>query len=120
MNPKIMDKAIKLAKDLHTGEQNFCAIIVDKRDRILSFGFNSYIKSSPLMKYYATRVGEINKIFNHGEIDAIKHLPYNSKPFAIYVARINFNGKQLLGKPCRICQLALRELGIKEDNIYYT
>jgi tRNA(Arg) A34 adenosine deaminase TadA len=54
----------------------------------------------------------------HGEIDAIIKIPYGSKPFSIYVARVTPSGKIKLAKPCPICSKALQDIGIK--NIYYT
>ena len=114
----MLSKAINIAKQLKNEKQNICAIITDRRSNILSIGTNSYLKSSPLQKLYADRVGEINKIFNHAEIDAIKKLPYSSKPYNIFVARVDKKGNRLPCKPCKICSLALSETKI--FNIYHT
>lgn len=119
MNQKIMNKCIELANTINNKKQNICAIIVDKRDRILSVGYNSYQKSNPLQKKYADRVGKIWSIFNHAEISAIEKLN-GGIPYAIYVSRVNKNGKPRLSKPCSICALAIQEIGIKEENIFYT
>lgn len=118
-NQSILNKAIELSKTINNKKQNVCAIIVDKRDRILSFGYNSYKKSSPFQKKYADRVGKCWSIFNHGEIEAIKKLD-NQNPYAIYIARTNKKGIPVISKPCSICELAIKEIGIKEENIFYT
>lgn len=114
-----MNKTIKLAKELNNKKENFCAIIIDRKGRILSYGFNSYSKTSPQQKEYACRVGKFDSIFNHAEIDAIRKIQ-NGIPYAIYIARVNKNEKILLSKPCEICSLAINEIGIKEKNIFYT
>jgi tRNA(Arg) A34 adenosine deaminase TadA len=109
----MLDKAINIAKQVQNKKQNICAIITDRRLNILSIGVNSYSKTSPLQKFYADRVGEVHKIFNHAEIDCIKKLPHHSKPENIFIARISKSGKSLPAFPCRICQEALKDLGIK-------
>ena len=114
---KILDKAIEIASLLEGNKYKLCAIITDKRNKILSIGVNSFVKTNPLQKKYADRLGEPDKMFIHAEIGAIINLPYGSKPHNIYVARVN-RKKSFLAKPCPICQLALKEIGI--ENIYYT
>lgn len=114
---KILNKAIEIASLMEGGKHNLCAIITDKKNRIISIGTNSFVKTSPTQKHYADILGEPNKIFNHAEISAISRLPYGSKPFNIYVARVN-RKNPLLAKPCPICTLAIQEIGIK--NVYYT
>jgi tRNA(Arg) A34 adenosine deaminase TadA len=114
----MLNKAINIAKQLKNKKQNICAIITDRRGNILSIGTNSYSKSSPFQKMYADKVGEINKIFNHAEIDAIKKLPYSSKPYNLFVARIDKKGNSLPCYPCEICLLALRDTKIQ--NVYHT
>lgn len=52
------------------------------------------------------------------EMDAIIKLKYTDSPYAIYIARINKRGGSLLAKPCKICQQAIKDVGIKE--IYHT
>jgi len=113
---KILDKAIEIASLLEGNKYKLCAIITDKRNKILSIGCNSFVKTNPLQKKYADRLGEPDKMYVHAEMGAIINLPYGSKPHNIYVARVN--RKPLLAKPCAICQLAIKEAGIQ--NIYYT
>lgn len=116
MNKKLLNKAIKIAKGLPNQKYKLVAIITDKKGNILSIGKNSFSRSHPTQAYYAEKVGNKHKIFIHSEIDALvkcKGTPYN-----IYVVRINKKGKCLLAKPCSICEMAIKDSGIK--NIYYT
>lgn len=118
MNKRILNKASKIASFLESNKQKICAIITDKKDRILSIGVNNYNKSHPVMKLYAEKYDNPNKIYLHAEINALVSLPYGKKPYSIYISRIGFNNKPLLAKPCKICQRAIEDAGIK--NIYYT
>jgi len=114
----MLNRCLHIAKQVQNKKQNICAIITNRKGNVLSIGTNSYSKSSPLQKRYADRVGAVNKIFNHAEIDAIKKLPYASKPYNIFVARVSKEGYSLPCRPCEICSLALRETKI--FNIYHT
>lgn len=118
MKNDILQKTIELAKNSKSIQEKICSIIVNKKGLILSIGYNSYKKTHPLQKKYARKTGNNNKIYLHSEISCIIGLSYDSKPYAIYVARVNNNGEPLLARPCAICELAIKEAGIK--NIYYT
>lgn len=118
MNKKILNKAISISKALNNNKQNICAIITDKKDRILSIGINFYNKSHPMQKKYAIKVGNLDKIWLHAEINAITKVPYGKKPYAIYVARCGADDKPRLAKPCTICELAIKASGIQK--IFYT
>jgi deoxycytidylate deaminase len=112
----MINKAIKIAKTLPKDKYRIVAIITDKRGRILSKGFNSYKKTHPKQLFYARKIGNKDKIFKHAEIDAL--IKCKHKPYAIYLARLGKNNKPLLSKPCKLCQLALKDAGIKK--IYHT
>lgn len=114
----ILQKAIALASLMPNDKYRLVAIITNKRGEILSVGHNSFTKSHPLQAYYAIRVGTEKRIFIHAELDAITKIPFNSKPHAIYIVRVNKKNKPCLSKPCNICQQAIKDVGIK--NIYYT
>lgn len=115
---KILNKAIEIASLLEGNKFKFCAIITDRKNNILSIGLNSFKKTSPLQKKYAEKTGQEKKIYNHCEIHAINKLPYGSKPRKIFIARVNKKDKPCLGKPCSICTMAIKDIGIK--NIFYT
>lgn len=94
--------------------QNITAIIFDKKGRVLSIGKNSYIKTHPTQARYARAVGLPEKQFLHAEIAAIIKCKSLDKAHRILVTRINKKGKPALAKPCPVCEVAIREAGIKE------
>lgn len=87
------------------------ATIYDRRGNILSVGKNSYEKSHPVQKRYATLVGQPEKRFLHAEISAL--VKCRGQPYRIYVERLDKLGNYKLAKPCPICALAIKEAGIK-------
>ena len=91
------------------------AIVSDKKCREIVQGRNSYVKTHPMQERFANLAGEEDKRFLHAEIHAISRA---TKPYAIYIARVGRDGTTKLAKPCRICELAIKEAGIKE--VYYT
>lgn len=111
---KILQKAIKVALniDKNIGKQRVCAVITDKKGRILSIAANSYEKSSPFMYKYAKQVGLDDKIFWHAECKAIKQLVDNKKAYKIYIARVTKSDKVGLAAPCPICSAAIKDAGI--------
>jgi deoxycytidylate deaminase len=91
---------------------NVTAMIVDKRNRILSIGKNSYVKTHPLQAKHAARVGKANAIFLHAEIQAIIKCRNIEAAHKIIVARYDSKGNPRLAKPCDICMDALNSFGI--------
>ena len=110
--------ATKIAASLPVirGQQRICAVACDKRGRVLSVGVNSYIKTNPTMKHYAIKAGNPEAQYLHAEVTALVSLSYNDrqKVHKIFVSRAMKNGETGLAMPCSICQLALKEYGIKE------
>lgn len=87
------------------------ATIYDKKGRILSVGHNSYKKSHPEQAKYAARVGQPERLYLHAEISAL--VKCRGTPHKIRVERIDKKGEFKLAKPCPICELAIKEAGIK-------
>lgn len=112
MNNRILNKAIELASQLQNKKQRLCAIVTDKKGRILNIGFNSYNKTSTTQAYYAEKVGLSRKIFLHAEIASLTNV--QGKPTTIYIARINRKNEPVPASPCPICQMAIADAGIKE------
>lgn len=110
--------ATKIASALPVvkGKQRICAVACDKRGRVLSVGVNSYIKTNPTMKHYAIKAGNPEAQYVHAEVAALVALSYNDrqKVHKVFVSRVMKNGETGLAMPCPICQLALKEYGIKE------
>lgn len=109
--------AIKISSALPVirGQQRIAAIVTDKRGRVLSIGVNSYTKTNPTMKHYAIRAGNPEAQFLHAEVAALVGLNYNDrqKAYKISIARTLKNNQTGLAAPCSICQLALKDAGIK-------
>lgn len=111
---KILQKAVALARllDSSTGKQRVCAIITDKKGKVLSIAANNYEKSSPFMYKYAKQVGLEDKIFWHAECKAIKQLADTTKAHKIYIARVTRSGKIGIAAPCPVCAAAIKDTGI--------
>jgi len=86
------------------------ATIYNKAGRIVSIGFNSYVKTHPLQCRYARLAGMPEKVYLHAEIDAL--IKAKGRGYRIFIERYNKNGKPLLAKPCPICQLAIDKAGL--------
>jgi deoxycytidylate deaminase len=94
------------------------ATIFDKHGRILAQESNSYTKTHPYQAKLAARAGKPNKVYLHAEIKAIIKAQKFGEPYKILIERYNSEGEPVLAKPCEICQLAIKEAGIKR--IEYT
>lgn len=89
------------------------AIIFDKKGKVLSIGYNNYLKTHPYMAKLSAKQGMPQKIFLHAEVSAILKCHDLSKAHKILVTRIGKSGELLLAKPCKICQSAILAAGIK-------
>jgi len=118
MPDNIFKKALKIAKTLSYQKYKLVAIITDKKGKVLSFGVNSFEKSHPTQAYYAEKEGLYHKIYLHAEISAIISLPDECTPYAIYILRVNNKNEKMLAKPCKICERAIRDVGIQK--VYHT
>lgn len=114
---KILNIAADIAKNLVDQKYKIAAIITDKRNKILSIGWNSYSKSHPKQLRWAKKSHNSNRIFLHAEMSAMIRCK-EGIPYHIYVARVNRKGKTRLAKPCDMCSRAIRDVGIKK--IVYT
>lgn len=95
-----------------SNKRNILATTFDKRGRVISKASNSYIKTHTLQASYASKVGTDYKIYLHAEVLAI----IRAKGRQIYKIRIERYTKDnlpALAKPCPICELAIKEAGIK-------
>ena len=115
MNNKLK-LAIEIARGIQHDKYRMACVVTNKRDRVISVGINSYTKSHPKQLFYAHKSGNNDKIYLHAEISAL--IRCREKPWAIYIARVNRSGKPKLAKPCRGCEIAIRDANIKR--IMYT
>ena len=96
------------------------AKITDKSGMVLSVGHSSYVKTHPLQKKVAQKVGLPKKEFLHAEVMAIVRLrpEHRHKAHTITVYRFTADGRPALAKPCPVCQSMIEAAGIK--HVYYT
>ena len=92
------------------------AVCLDKRYNIVSTGYNSYIKTHPEQKKYAQKNGKQFSCFLHAEIAAL--VKARSHVDSVMVMRIIQNGEIKMAKPCKICEMALKEARVKQ--VWYT
>jgi deoxycytidylate deaminase len=112
-------RLIVLGSDRYIKRQNKFFIIsatLDKRNRIISIGENSSIKTHPMMLHYSTKSKRANKIYLHAEISAM--VKSQRLVHKLIVIRIDHNGQFALAKPCPLCQMALSDAKITK--VYYT
>ena len=89
------------------------ATVFDKHGRILSIATNSYQKTHPYQAKLAKKVGEPHKVFLHAEIRAILKAQKFGSPHKIKIERYDACGNPVNAEPCKICKLAIKEVGIK-------
>lgn len=96
-----------------TTRQSLSAVIYDKRGRVISVGFNSYVKTHPVQAEHAKRVGLPEKQYLHAEIHAIVRCKDLSRAHKIFVSRWDKNGRPMFAKPCPVCMSAIEAAGIE-------
>lgn len=92
-------------------KHSITAIAYDAKNKIISIGQNSYVKTHPLQASIAASVGQPKKIYLHAELDAIikaKGIPIHT----LKIFRIGKSGQYLNAAPCVICRSAIKQFGI--------
>jgi hypothetical protein len=89
------------------------AFVYDRRNRLLSIGRNSYVKTHPLMAKAANQVGEPTRIYLHAEVAALVKIRDWSKAYRIVITRFNKDGNPVLAAPCACCRHVISQTGIK-------
>jgi tRNA(Arg) A34 adenosine deaminase TadA len=92
-------------------KQAITAQVYDRRGRLLSTGQNSYSKTHPRQAALAAKVGRPLRIFLHAEISALVRC--RGEAYKIRITRLDAQGNPRLAKPCPICELAIKEAGIR-------
>lgn len=91
------------------------ATTYDKKGRIIAVGFNNYVKTHTKQAYLAHKAGEPYKQYLHAEISAI--IKSRSKKIdSIKIERYDYEGNPKNAAPCLVCQLAIKEAGIRWVN----
>lgn len=88
------------------------ALAYDKRGRLLSVGKNSYVKTHTLQAEYGRKAGKPKAIYIHAELDAL--LKARGEVYELRVFRYTKDGKPANASPCPICQLAIKDFGVKK------
>lgn len=91
--------------------QNITAFAYDKKGNLLSVGRNSYTKTHPLQAKYGRLSGRPNAIYLHAELSALVRA--RGEVHKLVVVRYGANGRPLLAKPCKACQLAIKDWEVK-------
>ena len=99
--------AVALASD---APKKIGAILLDKRNRIISSGTNSYVKTHPIQYFAAQNAAKIwgdrglsEKVYLHAEIKTL--IAAREDAHTIVVCRVGGHGGKELrdARPCRIC-----------------
>ncbi|QOE32383.1 deoxycytidylate deaminase [Klebsiella phage Muenster] len=89
---------------------------LDRKGRVLSTKTNSYTQTHPVQKKFAVRAGRCEAVWLHAEIRCL--LAARKDVHTLLIARINKEGLPVPAKPCSVCELAIKEYGVKR--VIYT
>jgi deoxycytidylate deaminase len=88
------------------------AAVLNEQNRVMSWSYNSYIKTHPLQDFYAKQKGDSHKKFLHAEIGAL--IKCKVEPYTLMVIRTRKDGSLANSTPCPICRLACMEAGVRK------
>lgn len=109
LKKRILDQAIAVAM-ASDAPKKMSAILLDKRNRIISSGVNSYVRTHPIQKWAAKNASKIfndpnleKKIYGHAEIISLIKAKEDAE--TIVICRLGGHAKKelRLSRPCRIC-----------------
>ena len=118
-------KIEQVYKKLYTGlvntlseDKNYYmgAVCLTRHGGIVSQGYNSYCQTHPMQKKYAEKNGKENNCYLHAEIAALVKAKQDVD--SVLVMRMIQDKTLKMAKPCKICEMALREAGVRQ--VYYT
>jgi tRNA(Arg) A34 adenosine deaminase TadA len=115
MSDKLIEKLRQIALNSakpEAGKYRMAAAVLDRKGKILAIGTNSYVKTHPTQAKYAEKADVEHKTFLHAEISALVKVK-TGDPYKIAVVRVGNNGELRLARPCRICEMAIKQAGIK-------
>lgn len=87
-------------------QKRLFAVVLDKRNRVVSEGSNSYTKTSSRQYHAAKRVGMPQKVCLHAE--AVALFKSKGKGCKLIVARVDSKGVPCMSKPCDVCMELIR------------
>lgn len=115
MSDRLIEKLRQVAlnsADPQAGRYRMAAAVLDRKGKILAIGTNSYVKTHTKQFKYANKLGIGHKAFLHAEISALIKVK-NGDPYELVVVRVGNNGELRLAKPCEICEMAIKQAGVK-------
>lgn len=110
MDDRWIKYGARLASKVY-GKYRIASVVLDKRGKLLSTGTNSYTRSHPTQARHAAKSGNPSKQFLHAEIAAL--INCRGVAYKIVTVRIKRDGTFGLAKPCPVCELAIKEAGIR-------
>lgn len=94
------------------GKYRIFALALDRRGKILATGVNSYVKTHPKQHEYAKRTNNPGRYYLHAEICALVRA--KREVHTLVVVRVTKRGELRPAKPCKICELAIKEANVQQ------
>lgn len=103
-----LEYALNKARELpyKRGEQRHYALVLDKKDRVISEAANSYIRTHTAM-YKASRKLGLVKDYCHSELLALIK-DRDRRGVKLVVVRVNSKGEACYSEPCLVCKEILK------------
>lgn len=98
-------------------KKRYCitASAFDKRGRLIASANNSYKDSCSLMRYYAMKTGNFQRVFNHAEVHCLaKAMKMNKVVDTLVIVRYDCSGRMKDSRPCEICQEAISDFKVRK------
>lgn len=92
-------------------QHEITALAYDKRGKLLAVGRNSYVRTHPLQAHYGRKSGRPQAVFIHAELAAL--VKARAPVHKLVIMRFHRNGTPALAKPCRGCELAIKDFKVK-------
>jgi deoxycytidylate deaminase len=110
---KVYEKLINTLSPIINSNKKYWVIAasLDHHNNIISIGENSYQKTHPMQSRLSIKAGNRNREYLHAEIASLVKNRILAE--SIMVVRMTCSGLIRMARPCNICNLALREAGIK-------
>jgi deoxycytidylate deaminase len=110
---KVYEKLITTLSSTINSNKKYWVIAasLDHHNNIISIGENSYQKTHPMQSRLSHKCGIRNREYLHAEIASLVKNRILAE--SIIVVRMTCSGLVRMARPCNICNLALREAGIK-------
>lgn len=103
-----LDYALSKAREIpyKRGYQRHYALVLDKKDRIISEAANSYTRTHTAMARASKKLG-MSKLYAHAECLAL--IRAKGKGCKLVVVRVDAQGNACYSAPCPVCSLLIQE-----------